>query len=110
MEKSHNFHGCLTVIHGPGRFKKSHGTTKQKLQYSLFVASLMPIQHNHKGCFLLIRNSESIGSRWKRNDEKKNVLSVEEFLRFETNLLFFFSFTGGPVQGSTTNQFTKGSA
>lgn len=39
----------------------------------------------------------------------KVVLSVKEFLKFETILLFFFSFTGGPVQSSTTNHFTKGS-
>lgn len=43
MEKGHNFHGSLSVIRGPREFKNSHGRTKQKLQYSLFVAKITSI-------------------------------------------------------------------
>lgn len=116
----------VMVIHSPGKFKNLHNRAKQKLQSSLFMARIIPIQHSNKGslCWLdilirIYRRHNEFKKKFKfilfisQNSFKawdpgwgetiKLVLSDEEFLRFETILLLYFSFTGGPAQSSKFN-------
>lgn len=62
----------VMVIHSPGRFKNLHNRTKQKLQSSLFVARIIPIQHGNKGssCWL-----EILIRIYRRHDEFKKILN-----------------------------------